>query len=105
MPDSSSQLALLQFISTSLPKVSLPATIHCDQLIEAHVNAEQDLDIKNVEINYFLISAAKKYGIRFWKLNSGIIHQVVLENHAFPGGVMIGVMVMHQLQVDHQCVE
>ena len=93
MPDSSSQIALLQFISTGMSKVNLPSTIHCDHLIEAHCNAKQDLqeaNIKNIEINNFLISASKKYGIGFWKPNSGIIHQIVLENYAFPGGFMIG---------------
>eukprot|EP01083_Nonionella_stella_P024127 66713_1 len=93
MPDSSSQIALLQFISTGLHTVQLPSTIHCDHLIEAHSGAASDLESsnrKNVEINNFLISAAKKYGIGLWKPNSGIIHQIVLENYAFPGGYMIG---------------
>eukprot|EP01084_Bolivina_argentea_P212482 361183_1 len=93
MPDSSSQIALLQFISTGLPKVSLPSTIHCDHLIIAHSGAEPDLthaNETNIEINNFLTSASKKYGIGLWKPNSGIIHQIVLENYAFPGGFMIG---------------
>ena len=86
-------MAVLQFMTAGLPKVAVPTTIHCDHLIEAHVGGPQDLknakDI-NKEVYDFLASASNKYGIGFWKPGSGIIHQIVLENYAFPGGLMIG---------------
>jgi aconitate hydratase len=86
-------MAVLQFISSGLPKVAVPSTIHCDHLIEAQVGASQDLakakDI-NREVYDFLGSASAKYGIGFWKPGSGIIHQIILENYAFPGALLIG---------------
>jgi len=93
MQDATAQMALLQFISAGLPKVAVPSTVHCDHLIQARVGAEQDLknalDV-NSEVYDFLSTVSKKYGIGFWKPGAGIIHQVVLENYAFPGGMMIG---------------
>lgn len=93
MQDATAQMAVLQFMTAGLPKVAVPTTIHCDHLIEAHVGGAQDLknakDI-NREVYDFLASSSNKYGIGFWKPGSGIIHQIVLENYAFPGGLMIG---------------
>jgi aconitate hydratase len=93
MQDATAQMAVLQFMTAGLPKVAVPTTIHCDHLIEAHVGGTQDLknakDI-NKEVYDFLASSSNKYGIGFWKPGSGIIHQIVLENYAFPGGLMIG---------------
>jgi aconitate hydratase len=93
MQDATAQMAVLQFMTAGLPKVAVPTTIHCDHLIEAHVGGAQDLknakDI-NKEVYDFLASSSNKYGIGFWKPGSGIIHQIVLENYAFPGGLMIG---------------
>ena len=93
MQDATAQMALLQFMQAGRPKVAVPSTVHCDHLIQAEVGAEQDLDIaknKNKEVYDFLASISNKYGIGFWKPGAGIIHQVVIENYAFPGGMMIG---------------
>jgi aconitate hydratase len=93
MQDATAQMAVLQFISSGLPTTAVPTTIHCDHLIEAQKNAKDDLKRavdKSKEVFDFLASAANKYGIGFWKPGSGIIHQIVLENYAFPGGLMIG---------------
>ncbi|KAJ9065836.1 Aconitate hydratase mitochondrial, variant 2 [Entomophthora muscae] len=91
--DATAQMALLQFISAGMPKVAVPSTVHCDHLIQAQVGSVKDLaranDI-NREVYDFLGSACAKYGLGFWKPGSGIIHQIVLENYAFPGGLMIG---------------
>jgi len=86
-------MALLQFMSAGLPTVAVPTTVHCDHLIQAQVGAESDLPRAkeiNKEVYDFLSSCSAKYGIGFWKPGSGIIHQIVLENYAYPGGMMIG---------------
>ncbi len=93
MQDATAQMAMLQFIQAGKKTVAVPSTIHCDHLIRAEMGSEKDLMIankENREVYNFLESAAKKYGIGFWKPGAGIIHQVVLENYAFPGGLMIG---------------
>ena len=93
MQDATAQMALLQFMQAGRPQVAVPSTVHCDHLIQAEVGAVQDLDIaksKNKEVYDFLSSISNKYGIGFWKPGAGIIHQVVIENYAFPGGMMIG---------------
>src|SRR3989338_10928746 len=93
MQDATAQMALLQFILTEREKVAVPTTIHCDHLIRAQTGAKEDLDralMENNEVYAFLRSSANKYGIGFWKPGSGIIHQVVLENYAVPGQLMIG---------------
>jgi aconitate hydratase len=93
MQDATAQMAVLQFISSGLPKTLVPTTIHCDHLIEAYQGSEKDLNqakMTNREVYDFLSSAAQKYGMGFWRPGSGIIHQIVLENYAFPGGLMIG---------------
>lgn len=93
MQDATAQMAMLQFISSGLPRVAVPSTIHCDHLIEAQISGEQDLaraKIINEEVYKFLASAGQKYGVGFWKPGSGIIHQIILENYAFPGLLMIG---------------
>jgi aconitate hydratase len=93
MQDATAQMALLQFMQAGRPKVAVPSTVHCDHLINAKVGAEQDLEFANQEskeVFDFLSSVSNKYGIGFWKPGAGIIHQVVLENYAFPGGMMIG---------------
>lgn len=93
MQDATAQMALLQFMSAGIPKVAVPSTVHCDHLIEAEVGAKNDLLRAygdNKEVYEFLASVSNKYGIGFWKPGAGIIHQVVLENYAFPGGMMIG---------------
>lgn len=93
MQDATAQMALLQFMSAGIPKVAVPSTVHCDHLILAEHGAERDLAASldtNREVFDFLASVSKKYGIGFWKPGAGIIHQVVLENYAFPGGMMIG---------------
>ncbi len=93
MQDATAQMALLQFMSAGKSKVAVPSTAHADHLIQARVGAEQDLQEginKNSEVFNFLSSVCDKYGIGFWKPGAGIIHQVVLENYAFPGGMMIG---------------
>ncbi|HEV3227307.1 MAG TPA: aconitate hydratase [Acidimicrobiales bacterium] len=93
MQDATAQMALLQFMTAGLPEVAVPSTVHCDHLIQAKVEANVDLKFAldvNSEVYEFLRSVSAKYGIGFWKPGSGIIHQVVLENYAFPGGMMIG---------------
>jgi aconitate hydratase len=93
MQDATAQMALLQFMSAGIPKVAVPSTVHCDHLIQAEVGSKNDLlraFDENKEVYDFLASASNKYGIGFWKPGAGIIHQVVLENYAFPGGMMIG---------------
>jgi aconitate hydratase len=93
MQDATAQMALLQFMQAGRPKVAVPSTVHCDHLIEAKVNSETDLARavnESSEVFDFLSSVSNKYGIGFWRPGAGIIHQVVLENYAFPGGMMIG---------------
>ncbi len=93
MQDATAQMALLQFMSAGRPKVAVPSTVHCDHLIVAKSGAKQDLNVANSEskeVFDFLASVSNKYGIGFWRPGAGIIHQVVLENYAFPGGMMIG---------------
>lgn len=93
MQDATAQMALLQFMQSGRNKVAVPSTVHCDHLIEAKVNSKTDLDRavhESSEVYDFLASVSNKYGIGFWKPGAGIIHQVVLENYAFPGGMMIG---------------
>ncbi|KAI9996123.1 hypothetical protein PInf_013304 [Phytophthora infestans] len=93
MQDATAQMAVLQFISSGLPKTAVPTTIHCDHLITAEKGSDTDLanaNIVNKEVYEFLSSAGAKFGMGFWKPGSGIIHQIVLENYAFPGGLMIG---------------
>jgi len=93
MQDATAQMAMLQFISSGLPKVAVPSTIHCDHLIQAQIEGQQDLarakDI-NAEVYNFLATSGAKYGVGFWKPGSGIIHQIILENYAFPGLLMVG---------------
>jgi len=91
--DATAQMALLQFMSAGLPTVAVPTTVHCDHLIQAQTGAENDLPRAkeiNKEVYDFLSSCSAKYGIGFWQPGSGIIHQIVLENYAYPGGMMIG---------------
>src|SRR5262245_22162582 len=86
-------MALLQFDQSRIPRVARPRTVHCDDLIRAQVVAADDTKTaltENEEVYAFLLAASKKFGLGFWKPGSGIIHQVVLENYAFPGGLMIG---------------
>jgi aconitate hydratase len=93
MQDATAQMALLQFMQAGKKKVAAPSTVHCDHLIQARVGAAEDLKValdSNKEVFDFLSSVSNKYGIGFWKPGAGIIHQVVLENYAFPGGMMIG---------------
>ncbi len=93
MQDATAQMALLQFMQAGRPKVAVPSTVHCDHLITARDGADKDLPFANKEskeVFDFLGSVSNKYGIGFWKPGAGIIHQVVLENYAFPGGMMIG---------------
>ena len=93
MQDATAQMALLQFMQAGRPKVAVPSTVHCDHLIQAKEGAAQDLaraKNESSEVFNFLSSVSNKYGIGFWKPGAGIIHQVVLENYAFPGGMMIG---------------
>ena len=93
MQDATAQMALLQFMQSGRPKVAVPSTVHCDHLIMAKEGAETDLAFatkESKEVFDFLGSVSNKYGIGFWKPGAGIIHQVVLENYAFPGGMMIG---------------
>lgn len=93
MQDATAQMALLQFMTAGLPTTAVPSTVHCDHLISAKVGAKIDLGVAvdtNKEVYDFLRTVSAKYGIGFWGPNSGIIHQVVLENYAFPGGMMIG---------------
>ncbi len=91
--DATAQMALLQFMQAGKDKVAVPTTVHCDHLIQARVGADKDLQAalnNSNEVFNFLESVSNKYGIGFWKPGAGIIHQVVLENYAFPGGMMIG---------------
>ena len=93
MQDATAQMALLQFMQAGKKKAAVPSTVHCDHLIQARIGADKDLQEsinKNNEVFNFLESVSNKYGIGFWKPGAGIIHQVVLENYAFPGGMMIG---------------
>ncbi len=93
MQDATAQMALLQFMQAGRPTVAVPSTVHCDHLIQAETGATEDLakaKSQNKEVYDFLASVSDKYGIGFWKPGAGIIHQVVLENYAFPGGLMIG---------------
>jgi aconitate hydratase len=93
MQDATAQMALLQFMSANIPQAAVPSSVHCDHLIRAEHGAKEDLSQsvnENEEVYNFLASVSKKYGIGFWKPGAGIIHQVVLENYAFPGGMMIG---------------
>ena len=93
MQDATAQMALLQFMQAGKAKVAVPSTAHADHLIQAKIGADKDLQEginKNNEVFNFLSSVCDRYGIGFWKPGAGIIHQVVLENYAFPGGMMIG---------------
>ncbi|MBS4042865.1 MAG: aconitate hydratase [Chitinophagaceae bacterium] len=93
MQDATAQMALLQFMQAGRPSVAVPSTVHCDHLIMAKDEAKKDLQVatqESKEVFDFLASVSNKYGIGFWKPGAGIIHQVVLENYAFPGGMMIG---------------
>src|SRR5258707_11332593 len=93
MQDATAQMALLQFMLAKMPSVAVPTTVHCDHLIQARTGADADMQVAldtNREVYEFLRTVSSKYGIGFWKPGSGIIHQVVLENYAFPGGMMIG---------------
>lgn len=93
MQDATAQMALLQFMHAGRDSAAVPSTVHCDHLIQAQVGAEDDLNRakdENKEVYDFLESISKKFGVGFWKPGAGIIHQVVLENYAFPGGMMIG---------------
>jgi len=93
MQDATAQMALLQFMLAGKPKVAVPSSVHLDHLIQAHDGADKDLQEalnKNNEVYNFLETVSSKYGIGFWKPGAGIIHQVVLENYAYPGGLMIG---------------
>ncbi|HKB16337.1 MAG TPA: aconitase family protein, partial [Planctomycetota bacterium] len=93
MQDATAQMALLQFSHAGRKRVAVPTTVHCDHLIQARTGAGPDTEAaigENREVYEFLRTASRKYGIGFWKPGAGIIHQVVLENYAFPGGLMIG---------------
>ena len=93
MQDATAQMAILQFMSAKMPKVAAPTTVHCDHLIQAHIGSSADLEAAietNKEVYDFLRSAAMKYGMGFWKPGSGIIHQVVYENYAVPGTMLVG---------------
>ena len=93
LQDVTGQMVILQFMQAEMKSVALPTTIHCDHLIQARTEGKSDTKLaiyENNEIYNFLESAASKYGAGFWKPGAGIIHQVVLENYAFPGGLMIG---------------
>lgn len=93
MQDATAQMAILQFMTAGKSEAAVPSTVHCDHLIRAKVGAIKDLEVAestNKEVYDFLASAAAKYGMGFWKPGSGIIHQVILENYAFPGGLIIG---------------
>ena len=91
--DATAQMALLQFMQAGKSRVAVPTTVHCDHLIQASIGATKDLQASlnnSNEVFNFLETVSNKYGIGFWKPGAGIIHQVVLENYAFPGGMMIG---------------
>jgi aconitate hydratase len=93
MQDATAQMALLQLMNSGRTSVAVPSTVHCDHLIQAYKNAETDLETANItnrEVFEFLRDVSNKFGLGFWKPGAGIIHQVVLENYAFPGGMMVG---------------
>ena len=93
MQDATAQMALLQFMTAGRTTTAVPATVHCDHLIQANSGGKFDLEqamVQNKEVYHFLQSVSSKYGIGFWKPGAGIIHQVIIENYAFPGGMMIG---------------
>lgn len=93
MQDATAQMALLQFMLAGKEEAAIPATVHCDHLLRGHLGAANDLSValdENAEVYHFLESVAARYGLGFWKPGSGIIHQIVLENYAFPGGLMLG---------------
>ena len=93
LQDVTGQMVILQFMQSGLKRSTLPTTVHCDHLIRAKVSGDVDIKValdENSEVYKFLESSSRKYGIGFWKPGAGIIHQVVLENYAFPGGLMIG---------------
>jgi aconitate hydratase len=93
MQDATAQMAILQFISSGREETAVPTTVHCDHLIQAHEGAAADMktaQVTNREVYEFLRTASARYGIGFWAPGAGIIHQVVLEKYAFPGGMMIG---------------
>lgn len=93
MQDATAQMALLQFLNAGKKKTAVPTTVHCDHMTQAHAGAQADLDLalqQNKEVYDFLQSVSGKYGIGYWRPGAGIIHQVILENYAFPGGMMIG---------------
>ena len=93
MQDATAQMAILQFISSGREETAVPSTVHCDHLIQAYQGANQDMEtakVTNGEVYDFLRSASARYGLGFWAPGAGIIHQVVLEKYAFPGGMMIG---------------
>ncbi|MDH3784644.1 MAG: aconitate hydratase, partial [Acidobacteriota bacterium] len=93
MQDATAQMALLQFAQADIPEAAVPSTVHCDHLIRAYQGANQDMAVainENNEVYTFLQSASARFGLGFWKAGAGIIHQVVLENYAFPGGMMLG---------------
>ncbi len=93
MQDATAQMAMLQFMLAGRDEAAVPSTVHCDHLIRAHIDADADMKVaseENREVFDFLATASSRYGIGFWKPGAGIIHQVVLENYAFPGGLMIG---------------
>src|SRR5215467_16406201 len=93
LQDVTGQMTILQFMQAGLNRAVIPTTVHCDHLIQARVGSQPDTQAaiyENNEVYQFLESASSKYGLGFWKPGAGIIHQVVLENYAFPGGLMIG---------------
>ncbi|MCB0202804.1 MAG: aconitate hydratase, partial [Anaerolineae bacterium] len=93
MQDATAQMAILQFMLAGRDDTAVPSTVHCDHLVRAQFGVNTDLPIalkENAEVYDFLLSASQRYGMGFWKPGAGIIHQVVLENYAFPGGMMIG---------------
>ena len=93
LQDVTGQMVMLQFMQTGLKSTALPTTVHCDHLIQARTEGKSDTKLaiyENNEVYKFLESSASKYGVGFWKPGAGIIHQVILENYAFPGGLMIG---------------
>ncbi len=93
MQDATAQMAILQFMLAGKTEAAVPSTVHCDHLIQAYQGKEKDMtssNMTNKEVFDFLATASSKYNIGFWKPGAGIIHQVILENYAFPGGLMIG---------------
>ncbi|MBT5120304.1 MAG: aconitate hydratase, partial [Planctomycetes bacterium] len=93
MQDATAQMALLQFMLADKDEAAVPSTVHCDHLLRGHLGAKNDLAValdENAEVYDFLQSVSSRYGLGFWKPGSGIIHQIVLENYAFPGGLMVG---------------